>query len=220
MSAANNRSSPTLSEVFTSFRCGCSVWTLGGSISFCVVKLLISIDFIENSCWNGSIADGATSWKWFRGEAPTLTHSETVHRRLWFIKNTPHKLYKSDQSCTGNEEGKCLGRDQLSFYVSDVSYGWKMAKHRQTKWSWRDVLSHTDLAGSGADVAGVLCVPADNYLVPTESSIHSAGTLTGKEEMRSRLSVMLRGLKARWDYSLKYDSYFCECDTIQRILIF
>lgn len=41
-----------------------------------------------------------------------------------------------------------------------------------------------------------LCVPADNYHVPTESSIYCAGTWTGKQEMSSWLRRVIRGLKA------------------------
>lgn len=57
-----------------------------------------------------------------------------------------------------------------------LSYGPKMAKLRKNKVKGSLVPRILCSVGGRASQLA-LCVPADNYLVPTESSIHCAGSL-------------------------------------------
>lgn len=105
-------------------------------------------------------------------------------------------MYPNPLSSLAGMQSVNVAEGTYFLFMTDVLvigiWGWQNA----IKTRWREVLSSACSVG-GPTNQPALCVPADNYRVPTESSIHWAGDLTGSQEMSSWLPIVIRTWRAR-----------------------
>lgn len=162
---------------------------------------------------SSTVRDGAVSWKSFVpmtscfNRSPvwlTVKFAEKVVIHSGYIREL---LNQNLQSCTRMQRVN-VKQEKILTFMTDVEEKITKCRGKNSTMKRRPV-PHILYRTGGRASQLVLCVPADNYLVPTESSIHCAGSLnwlTRNEFMATYSDRRPGGMPLCRNYSLKYVS--------------
>lgn len=188
-------------------KCPMSLLTHEGSVSLRLVRQktqanewadpyrLALIQFIEKKKRSsGSSTDGVITWKSF--VLVTLYRSP-----VWLTA----KVWGGGSDSFG--PNRITPKNQRFSHVAECSEQMFRGREKSPLCEWCGCYTEQrrEVAGNKNRLKGCVggrgappnpCVPADNYLVSSESSIYCAGALTGKQEMSSWLPIVISGLKA------------------------